>query len=37
VNAVCTYQAPYAAVAQIKDHLALPEPYRDSIEERSPA
>ena len=37
VNAVWTYEAPYAAVASIKDHLAF-YPHRvDSIEERAPA
>lgn len=37
VNAVWTYEAPYAAVAAIKDHLAF-YPHRvDSIEERAPA
>lgn len=37
INAVWTYEAPYAAVAAIKDHLAF-YPHRvDSIEERAPA
>jgi uncharacterized protein (DUF427 family) len=32
VNAVWTYEAPYAAVAQIKDHLAFYPDRVDSIE-----
>jgi uncharacterized protein (DUF427 family) len=35
VNAVWTYEAPYAAVGQIKDHLAFYPNRVDSIEERS--
>ena len=36
VNAVWTYEAPYPAVAAIKDHLAF-YPHRvDSIEQRAP-
>lgn len=35
VNAVWTYEAPYAAVAQIKDHVAFYPERVDSIEERS--
>jgi uncharacterized protein (DUF427 family) len=34
VNAVWTYEAPYAAVASIKDHLAFYPSRVDSIEER---
>jgi uncharacterized protein (DUF427 family) len=34
VNAVWTYAAPYAAVARIKDHLALYPERGDAIEER---
>jgi uncharacterized protein (DUF427 family) len=34
VNAVCTYEAPYAAVAEIKDHLAFYPDRVDAIEER---
>src|SRR4029077_19998523 len=34
VNAVWTYEAPYAAVAAIKDHLAFYPSRVDSIEER---
>jgi uncharacterized protein (DUF427 family) len=34
VNAVWTYEAPYAAVADIKDHLAFYPSRVDSIEER---
>lgn len=37
VNAVWTYEAPYAAVAAIKDHLAFYPNRVDSIEERAPA
>jgi len=33
VNAVWTYEAPYAAVAQIKDHLAFYPDRVDSIEQ----
>ena len=34
VNAVWIYEAPYAAVAQIKDHMAFYTDRVDSIEER---
>ena len=34
VNAVWIYEAPYAAVAQIKDHMAFYPDRVDSIEER---
>jgi uncharacterized protein (DUF427 family) len=34
VNAVWTYEAPYAAVAEIKDHLAFYADRVDAIEER---
>jgi uncharacterized protein (DUF427 family) len=34
-NAVWTYESPYAAVAQIKDHLAFYPDRVDSIEEMS--
>ncbi len=34
VNAVWTYEAPYAAVAEIKDHLAFYSDRVDAIEER---
>jgi len=34
VNAVWTYEAPYAAVAEIKDHLAFYPDRLDAIEER---
>jgi uncharacterized protein (DUF427 family) len=34
VNAVWTYEAPYAAVAAIKDHLAFYPDRVDAIEER---
>ena len=34
VNAVWTYEAPYAAVAEIKDHLAFYPDHVDAIEER---
>ncbi|HEY2444788.1 MAG TPA: DUF427 domain-containing protein [Rhizomicrobium sp.] len=34
VNAVWTYEAPYEAVAQIKDHLAFYPDRVDAIEER---
>jgi uncharacterized protein (DUF427 family) len=34
VNAVWTYEAPYAAVAEIKDHLAFYSDRVDTIEER---
>jgi uncharacterized protein (DUF427 family) len=34
-NAVWTYEAPYAAVAAIKDHLAFYSDRVDQIEERS--
>jgi uncharacterized protein (DUF427 family) len=34
VNAVWTYEAPYAAVAAIKDHLAFYPDHVDAIEER---
>ena len=35
VNAVWTYEAPYAAVAAIKDHLAFYPDRVDAIEERT--
>ncbi|MDB5922769.1 MAG: hypothetical protein JWN13_1705 [Betaproteobacteria bacterium] len=35
VNAVWTYEAPYAAVAAIKDHVAFYPDRVDAIEERS--
>jgi uncharacterized protein (DUF427 family) len=35
VNAVWTYEAPYAAVAQIKDYVAFYAERVDSIEEQS--
>lgn len=35
-NAVWSYEAPYAAVAQIKDHLAFYPDRVDAIEERAP-
>ena len=34
VNAVWTYEAPYAAVAEIKDHVAFYPDRVDAIEER---
>ena len=34
INAVWTYEAPYAAVASIKDHLAFYPDRVDTIEER---
>jgi len=34
VNAVWTYEAPYAAVAEVKDHLAFYPDRVDAIEER---
>jgi len=34
VNAVWTYEAPYVAVAEIKDHLAFYSDRVDAIEER---
>jgi uncharacterized protein (DUF427 family) len=34
VNAVWTYEAPYAAVAAIKDHVAFYPDRVDAIEER---
>src|SRR3989442_14478401 len=34
INAVRTYEAPYAAVAEIKDHLAFYSDRVDAIEER---
>jgi len=34
VNAVWTYEAPYAAAAEIKDHLAFYPDRVDAIEER---
>src|SRR5712691_8327982 len=37
VNAVWTYEAPYAAVAVIKDHLAFYPDRVDAIEERRAA
>ena len=36
VDAVWTYEAPYAAVAGIKDHLAFYPDRVDAIEERTP-
>ena len=36
-NAVWTYEAPYAAVALIKDHLAFYPDWVDAIEERPDA
>jgi uncharacterized protein (DUF427 family) len=36
-NAVWTYEAPFAAVVQIKDHLAFYPDRVDAIEERSAA
>jgi uncharacterized protein (DUF427 family) len=36
-NAVWTYEAPFAAVAEIKDHLAFYPNRVDAIEERQPA
>jgi len=36
-NAVWTYEAPFAAVVQIKDHLAFYPDRVDTIEERSAA
>jgi uncharacterized protein (DUF427 family) len=36
VNAVWTYEAPYAAVAEIKDHLAFYPDRVDSITEHRP-
>jgi uncharacterized protein (DUF427 family) len=35
VNAVWTYEAPYAAVAVVKDHVAFYRDRVDAIEERS--
>lgn len=35
VNAVWTYEAPYAAVARIRDHLAFYTDRIDAIEERA--
>jgi|SRR5471030_41307 uncharacterized protein (DUF427 family) len=35
INAVWTYESPYAAVEQIKDHVAFYTDRIDSIEERS--
>ena len=35
VDAIWTYEAPYAAVAEIKDHLAFYPERVDAIEERS--
>ena len=35
INAVWTYEAPYAAVAAIKDHVAFYPDRVDSIEERA--
>lgn len=35
VNAVWTYEAPYAAVAEIKDHLAFYPSRVDAIEEQA--
>lgn len=35
VNAVWTYESPYAAVAQIKDHLAFYPDRVDAIEVRA--
>ena len=37
VNAVWSYEAPYAAVAPIKDHLAFYPNRVDAIEERPEA
>jgi uncharacterized protein (DUF427 family) len=37
VNAVWTYEAPYAAVAEIKDHVAFYPDRVDAIEERPAA
>ena len=37
VNAVWTYEAPYASVAEIKDHLAFYPDRVDAIEERPAA
>ncbi|MDB5985226.1 MAG: hypothetical protein JWR16_279 [Nevskia sp.] len=37
LNAVWTYEAPFAAVAQIKDHLAFYPDRVDSIEEKPAA
>ncbi len=37
VNAVWTYEAPYPAVAEIADHLAVYPSRVDSIEERAEA
>ena len=37
VNAVWTYEAPYASVDEIKDHLAFYPDRVDSIEERAEA
>lgn len=37
VNAVWTYEAPYAAIAAIKDHLAFYPDRVDAIEERPAA
>ena len=37
VNAVWTYEAPYAAVAEIKDHLAFYRDRVDAIEDRAAA
>jgi uncharacterized protein (DUF427 family) len=34
-NAVWTYEAPYVAVAEIKDHVAFYPDRVDAIEERS--
>jgi uncharacterized protein (DUF427 family) len=34
-NAVWTYEAPFAAVAEIKDHLAFYSDRVDAIEERA--
>jgi hypothetical protein len=36
VNAVWTYESPYEAVAQIKDHLAFYQDRVDAIEVRAP-
>jgi uncharacterized protein (DUF427 family) len=36
-NAVWTYEAPYEAVAPIKDHLAFYPDRVDAVEERPPA
>jgi uncharacterized protein (DUF427 family) len=35
VNAVWTYESPYEAIAQIKDHLAFYQDRVDAIEERA--